>query len=296
MAVTQSSLRNRITRLVYSSRPALRPYTDKIRTNAHNIGDTTLDVSDGTSWAADDLVEFEDGEIASVTSVASNVLTVVRAQWGTTESNHAVGTGLTKNPRFSIQEIDDAIETVIYDLYPQLYVLSTISFGTVIAGKYWYPISTANVYDVVGVFHEDVGSLIPRPIMGWTYRQGLDATEFTNVAGLVFPGYSGATVGTAMYIIVKKKITAATDLLDRQEPLVAIGAAYHLLGGETVSRSHDPGQRTDRTVQPGQDSRDSIWFLREYRAALTKEEIRLRQDMEWIPSNRVQSRRRRFRG
>lgn len=295
MAVTQASLRQRIKNLVYSSRPALRPYQDKIQTNAHNIADTTLDVTDGTSWAIGDIVEYSDGEKAIVTGIAANVLTVQRAQFGTTEANHAAGTEISKNPRFSIAEIDDAIETVLYDLYPQIYILESVAFGTVVTGQTWYPIATAGVFDVLALFYEDPSHFTPRAILGWTFQRGLLASEFDQTQGVFVPGFTGATNGSNLFITQKRTITAVTDLLDRQEPLVAMGATYQLLGGETVSRTHDPGHRTDRTVQPGQDARDSIWFLREYRNLLTREEIRLRQDQDWIPTNRVQARRRRFR-
>lgn len=295
MAVSQDSLRLRIKRLVYNARPALRPYQDKVLSAAHNIADTTLDVTDGTSWVAGDIVEYSDGELAIVTGVAANVLTVQRAQFGTTEANHAQGTEITKNPRFGIQEIDDAIETVLFDLYPQVYVLESVAFGTVVSGQEWYPIATADVFDVLALYYEDPADFTPRPIFGWTFQKLLVAAEFSQTQGLYVPGFTGATNGSNLYILQKRKITAAADLLDRQEPLVAMGAVYQLLGGETVSRTHDPGHRTDRTVQPGQDARDSIWFLREYRNLLTKEEIRLREDQDWTPVNRVQARRRRFR-
>ena len=294
MAVTQASLRQRIKRIVYTQRPALRPYEDRL-TAQSLAADTTLDVSDGTSWASGDVVEFSDGEQALVVSVAANVLTVLRGSFGTTAATQASGTDITKNPRFSLQAIDDAIETVLYDLYPRVYVLESVAFGTVVQSQEWYPISTAGVFDVLSVYYEDSAYDIPTPINSWAFRKTLEATEFTNAQGLFIPGFGAAANGESLYVTWKRKISAVTDLLDRQEPLVALGATYYLLGGQTVARTHDPGQRTDRTVQPGQDGRDSIWFLREYRAMLTQEEIRLERDAGDGPYDRRQRRKRRWR-
>ncbi len=294
MAVTTASLRLRVKRLVYSARPSLRPYQDKVLSATHLAADTTLDVTDGTSWVAGDIVEYSDGEQSLVTGVAANVLTVQRGQFGTTAADQAQNTEITKNPRFSIQEIDDAIETVLADLHPQVYAIETTSFGTVVAGQEWYPISTNSVFQVLALYYEDPGYESPVPILGWDFRRVL-ASGFAQSQGLYLPSFGGAANGDALYITWRKQISLATDLLDRQEPMVAMGAVYYLLGGENVSRTHDPGQRTDRTVQPGQDGRDSIWFLREYRNMRVAEEIRLKTDEFGLPQHRLQQRRRRYR-
>lgn len=279
--------------MLYSARSAHRPYQDKVLAAAHNIGDTTLDVTDGTSWVAGDIVEYSDGEQAIVTGVAANVLTVQRAQFGTTETNHAQGTEISKNPRFTIAQIDDAIEAVLSDLYPQIYILETATFGTVVAGQEWYPIADNTVFDVVTLYYEDPSYDAPFPILEWDFRRTL-ASGFTQNQGLYLYSYSGAANGDTLYIVQKRRITAVTDLLDRQEPLVAFGATYNLLGAANVARTHDPGQRSDRTVQPGQEGRDSFWFLREYRLMLTKEEIRLKTDETGVPLHRTQRRRQRY--
>ncbi|MCI0529089.1 MAG: hypothetical protein L0Y56_16760, partial [Nitrospira sp.] len=41
---------------------------------------------------------------------------------------------------------------------------------------------------------------------------------------------------------------------------VTIGAVANLLGATISPATHDPGARTDRTVQPGQTSRDVRYF------------------------------------
>lgn len=292
MAVTQAGLRLRIKRLVYSARPALRPYRDQVVNPLSSAG-LVLDVTDGTSWAVQDIVEFSDGEQALVVSIAANALTLQRGQFGTTPGAQAAGVEIEKNPRFSIPEIDIAIDTVLSDLYPQIYKLDVDASNNAVAGQEWYPLADDSIIDVISVYYQERTYNIPNPIMGWEYRKVI-SPGFTEDQGIRLSSFGGASIGDPIYIVSRKKITAAADLLDRQEAMVSMGAVYHLLGPEQVSRTHDPGQRTDRTVAAGQDGRDSIWFLREYRTMLTREEIRLKADEMGLPRDRIEARRHRW--
>ncbi len=295
MAVTQASLRLRIKRLVYSARPALRPMRDAVQDvgGISNVA-LTVDVEDGTNWSVADTVAFDDGEEARVTSISTNELTISRAINGTTAAAHAQFAEIEKRPRFRIQEIDDAIETVLHDLWPNVWVLAQGTVGTVSTAKEWYTLTDADIREVLSVFYEEDDYLIPVPIVGWQFFTHLPSAEFTATQGLFIPSFGGADVGDTLYYIARVELTVVTELLDRQESLVALGAVHQLLGGEIVARSHDPGKRTDRTVQPGQMGRDSIWFLREYRNMRTREEIRLKEEESRIPVNRFQQRKRRF--
>ena len=58
----------------------------------------------------------------------------------------------------------------------------------------------------------------------------------------------------------KKKIAATTDLLDRQVELVVLGAVFKLMGS-TVPASTNDSKDQRQLVQPGQEARDSNWFL-----------------------------------
>lgn len=295
MAVTQASLRQRVKRIVYSARPAERPYRDAVQ-DAGGISnsDTSMDVEDGDNWAVGDIVAFDDGEEARVTAIATDTLTITRGVNGTTAAAHSQFDEIEKNPRFRIQEIDDAIESVLHDLWPNVWLISQGTLGAATSGKEWYTLTDGDIQEVLTVFYEDDDYLTPVPINGWRYYGQLPSAEFTQEQGVFLPGFGGADIGDSLYYIARVRVTAVTELLDRQEPMVANGAVYNLLGAESVARTHDPGHRTDRTVQPGQDSRDSIWFLREYLNGRTREEIRLKKEERRIPVSRHQQRARRF--
>jgi hypothetical protein len=72
-----------------------------------------------------------------------------------------------------------------------------------------------------------------------------------------------AATGTAYYTFAKK-YAAATDLVTRLDELVVFGATAKLFGMSIAPATHDPGARTDRTVQPGQTARDGRWFQGEF--------------------------------
>jgi hypothetical protein len=281
--------------MIYSARPALRPFRDYIQdVGGINATDVEMDVIDGETWSIGDIVCFDDGDEARVTAIATNTLTIVRDANGTTGSTHSQYDEVEKNARFTVQSIDDAIETVLSDLWPNVYVLSQGTLGTATAGTEWYTVTDTDIREVLSVFYQNDSYLNPVPMFGWEYRTHLPSAEFTQEQGIFVPSFCGADIGDSMYYIARVELTVATELLDRQEPLVALGAVHNLLGFQGVVRTHDPGQRTDRTVQPGQTTRDSIWFLREYRNARTREEIRLHKEEELIPKHRLQQRKRRF--
>jgi len=58
-------------------------------------GDTALAVADGSVFTANDYVEIG-SEVLQISSIAANVLTVTRGQFGTTDAEHAVDATITK--------------------------------------------------------------------------------------------------------------------------------------------------------------------------------------------------------
>ena len=73
-------------------------------------GDTTLSVTDGTAVVSGALIRVNN-EVLQVTNVTGNDLTVTRAQWGTTDAQHADGstvTPLTQGQQVQVQWFDGA--------------------------------------------------------------------------------------------------------------------------------------------------------------------------------------------
>lgn len=291
MAVTDASLRARVRRIVYRSQPMGGVYEDVAPVLTDSATSMAVTTGTGTNWSPGDYVEFEEtGEVALVQARTTDTLTIKRGAFDTTAAAVTAGTTIRKNPRFSQAEIDDAIDTTIRSLWPQIYTFGKGTF-TYSATSYWYPLSDENIEQVLNVYYEDVERLNPVSVIGWRDYGELDGTEFTQTKGLYLFGTSGLEAGDDVYYTYQKQITDAADLLDRQEGMVATGVVYHLMGGDGVGRTQDPGRRTDRTVQPGQELRDSYWYFTEFDRLKRLEEISLAKTMdELLPKSRTQRR------
>ncbi len=280
---TQADVRQRIKNELYSIHLPLRPFVHQIN-GAILAGATAIVVDDGGNFAAGDIIEFEDGEQAFVLSVATNTLTVIRGWNGTTAAAQADNAVILKNPRFPVALIDDKVDETLNELEGiGIWTHTTGSFALdTSTPKYWYPLAETDLIKVITVYFEKDTTLEPVALPGWKYVEGVPSAEFTQAKGLRLHNYGGLSNGDTVYYTYRQRIDAVGDLKVRQEGLAIYGAMYKLLGTEITPRTHDPGKRTDRTVQPGQESRDSTWYLREFRrlglaeqAALKVEERRM---------------------
>lgn len=296
MAVTQASLRNRIRRIIYSALQTAHPWEDSVQDGGGiNSTATSIDVADGANFAAGDDIELDSGEMAQITSVSTNTLTVVRKVLDSTAAAQAQFSVIRKSPRIRQDLIDDAVEAIFEDFYPQIFTIKESNF-VYSAGTHWYPLTESGLKEVLSLYVADTERLVPRTLRGWEHKGGLDASEFTEVQGINVWHSGNLTVNQKVYFHYKAEILTVDDLLDRQEGLVATGAVYQLLGYAGVWRTYDPGKRTDRTVQPGQEMRDSYWFFTEFQRMRTREEIRLFDELDRLmPVDRVQARLLRYR-
>lgn len=292
---TQADIRQRVRNKLYSMVPPLRPFVTTLNdTVTASAADVTITVTDGATWDVGDIAEIASGEQWFVTAVAGANLTVVRAHNGTTLGTGVAGNALLKNPRFSLQQIDNAIDDCLAAL--ELEGVHAWGTGTVTlaSGQYGYAPTETDILDIVAVYYEDssYGQPVPLP---FTYNSNLHTTAFTG-GGLLRLFEWGDLVGTnAVYFTYKKKIDAVTDLMVRQEEVLILGATYRLLAETIVSDTMDPGKRTDRTVQPGQTGRDARWLETEYYMALHKEEALLKYEADRLPANFTTDRARRWR-
>ena len=300
-AITAAAMRRRVLNMVYSSQPTFRPFQTPMATAGINASVTTIDVPTGTGggWAAGDEGEFEDGERYLVTAVATDAKTVIRGHAGTTATTHAQYDIITKNPRFTVAAIDQYILDSVLDLSPDIYNFHTIT-DTYTAGTEWYEMDATgdeNIYEVMTVYVKMTNESHPTPVSGWVFVNNVDSTGFTEPNGLYIPGGLNIKTASSFYIACRKAYTVITDL-DAASPAVRVVAhfvAYKLLGGAEIARSHDPGKRTDRTVQPGTEGRSSIWHLREAERLRMREEARLDSIEDRLPKDRYAMRARRYR-
>lgn len=246
---TLADLRERTLRLLVGGPIEERPAVDTINNSGVvSAGATSFDVSTADLWRQGDQVEFEDGEIATVTGRALSTLTVIRGQRGTTATEHADGGRIIKNPVFPIVDVDQAIEDVITgDLWPKVWAWSK---GTVtwVQGDSVYdlPADVLKV-DVVYQLPSDESMWRPLPSGWWDVEQQIHGDVVTNQAMLrlakVF--YSGQPV----YYIGRKRPTFAgiADISDEVANLIPWGAARNVLAARGPALRSDPSQnvRTD---------------------------------------------------
>ncbi len=266
MAVTQASLQTAVRLRVESSEPRLRPY-QTVLTNSPSTAGTTFSVGDGAAWQVGDLVEGPLGELSLVTSKTSNDLTVRRTVGATSVETLASGDVVRKNPRFSIDEIAGEILTSIRSLRGNgLYELATEE--VTYTAEDWYDMTDTAAEKVTAVYYIDSDSDFRTPTYGFK-------TDPQNSQPKVW--ISASTFSGAVVVQYRKPYAAVTDLSDVVGDLVMYEVVYKLMGQANVTSTSDPGRRTDRTVQGGQEGRDSIWYLREF--------IRLR-DVELVNQKR----------
>ena len=280
MALSAAGLRTSILNTVEGAEPRLRPYVTTL-TNAPGASGTTLSVPDGDAWQVGDIVEGAGGEQALVTAISTNDLTVTRNYRGA--ENLTSGEVIRKNPRFTIEQIDQAVDEVLQELSPRVWQLASETL--VVTVDDWYDVTDTAMEEVFSVwFIEDGDFRIP------LYKF---STDLVNDQPKIFIGAYSYTGN--VYINYRKPYAAITDLPDRLGPMMVAGAVYKLLGGAAVTATSDQGRRTDRTVQGGQEGRDSYWYFREYVRLRDTEVAYLVDKVARLPKDRISRRASRYR-
>jgi len=293
MAVTQADIRSAVRLELYSAGVTERPYRTQL-TSAILAADTTIPVVDGDAWAVDDTGEFADGEQFIVTAVTGDNLTVVRESGASDQADAAL---VYQNPKFSIKQIDEATAAILEDLRVDLYNLHTKTL-TYDPTTQWYPFDAVgddDIYRVITAYYKPSGQDHPAPIEFWQYQRETEATDFTATHGLILSSGLSLATGGNIHVVCRKRIDAITDLPDEFKRIVVLGVVYSLLGAADIRRIHDPGKRTDRTVQPGSEARTSIWYLREYIRRRDRAAADLHEQEAFLPKSRVAQRARRYR-
>lgn len=284
---TQAGVRQAIRDNIYSSRPPLRPFVHQIN-GAINSSITTITVDDGDNFAAGDIIEFEDGEQCYVVSVSTDTLTVIRGYNGTTAASQSDNDVIYKNPRITIQQIDTAVDQIIKELFLQgIYVFGTGSI-TLVADQFYYTLSPTDIIEPLSFYYADTNSVpVPLPFKSMDLvHTALD----TNGHGVHLWEWGDKSSGDTVYYTYQQLINDVTDLLDRQEPLVVMGATARILGMTILPETHDPGKRSDRTVQPGQGARDARYFQAEFFVATRAEQAQLKVDKTKVVRSNLTSR------
>tara|TARA_R100000406_G_scaffold86377_1_gene70363 strand:+ start:1190 stop:2089 length:900 start_codon:yes stop_codon:yes gene_type:complete len=296
---TAAAVRQRVKDYLYGSDYLKRPFTDFLNQSGNvSATDTVITVTNISSWAAGDIVEFNTGEQAYIKSVDNDNsrFTVARAWNGTTAAVVTDLTAIEKNPKFSISKIDNAVDAILEELYPEVYVFSTGS-ATANKNSWYYTTADTGLKEILSVYYPRSGSIgndEPWVINTWRMSKHMHTSGFANGIGITMWDYGELSHGDTFYYTFKKKIAATTDLLDRQVELVVLGAVFKLMGS-TVPPSTNDSKDTRQIVQPGQEVRDSNWFLSEYLRARKEENMRLKEEERFVLTSRQTRRNRNYR-
>ena len=293
---TQAAIRRRVKDFLYSQEPPGRPFASLVNDASVLAADTTIVVDDGTFFAAGDIIEFEnDGEQVYVLSVSTNTLTVIRGWNDTTAADQADDSVILKNPKFSLRQIDEAIDGVLFEL--EEYGVHAWGDSTItrVSQQSLYDTAVTDMVRTVGVvsvFHEDSVSIEPHPL---PFRFHLYAvTLAAQGSAITILDWGDQQIGEDVNFVYAKQIDAVADLLPRQEELVVLGTVARLLGGTIIPRTIDPGKLTDQSVQPGQGGRDARWFQSEFYLKVHRESAVLKEETKQFPQNRLTARARRW--
>lgn len=296
---TAAVVRQRIKDYLYGSDYLKRPFTDFLNQSGNvSSTDTVITVTNINSWAAGDVVEFITGEQAYIKSidVDNSRFTVARAWNGTTAAIVTDLTAIEKNPKFTLSKIDNAIDSIIKELYPEVYVFGTGS-ATANKNSYYYATADTGLKEVLSVYYPRSGSLgsdEPWVINTWKMTKHMHTSGFASGIGITMWDFGELTHGDTFYYTFKKKIAATTDLDDRQVEVVVIGAVYKLMGSTVPSSTNDTRDQR-QVVQPGQEARDSNWFYGEYLRARKEENMRLKEEERFVLTSRQTRRQRTYR-
>lgn len=282
MALSNTTLRAAVREAVEAAEPRNRPFQTAL-TNTPGTAGTTFSVADGDAFQVGDYIETPDGELALVTAIATNDLTVTRNIGTSGAENLSSGDLIRKNPRFTLDQIDAAMEDIVYEMEGHSVfnlAAETIAFTT----DDWYNLTATDATEVYSAWYLDSGEFrVP------FYTFVIDPANTQPQIYLATPGWSGN-----IYINYRAPYASYTEMPDRLRPMMVAGIVYKLLGGAAVVSTTDPGKRTDRTVQGGQETRDSYWWYREFVRLRDIEVAHLREQVKRLPKNRLSQRARRF--
>ena len=155
---TVAGLRTDVFEYLYGNYPTDRPF-ETVLAEALDNAETEVDVLDGTDWSEGAILQHgTTGEQMLVLSVATNTLTVKRSYSTVAATAGSAGTDdlVQKNPRWTIEQVDNAVQSAIDSL--ELWGVHTFNTGsiTLVASQYFYAVDGSTwmePYNVLAVYY-----------------------------------------------------------------------------------------------------------------------------------------------
>jgi hypothetical protein len=222
---------------------------------------TTIAISDGSSWSAGDVGEFQSGTVGyeqflvTADPVANN-LTVLRGYGGTTAETHTNPSQVVQNPTFFGRQIRQALDDGVRGLWPYVYRTEDVNL-TPVLGKLWYDVTAPND-DALGIVSVTQIYGVAPSINFYSYqgRHGLRFDPEANTAvvpsgqGLYIP-YLADPTGTII-VKVMEAVKGQSDIEDNSlfpvaDCLVYL-AAGRLTGATEIPRVAQGGDLESSTT------------------------------------------------
>ena len=204
-------------------------------------------------------------KVVAVTTDSTNILTVVHA-WAGTTTAASVGSDdvLYKNPRFTQSKLDDAVTAVLLSF--EGWGIHAFGTGNITRADpiTQFDITETDIVEAYGILklyravaNSEITQVLP---FRFSFNLATGESEWAQSSQLWIADFGGSVDTDTLYYTYAQRIGSVGTLLTRQEELVVAGATASVLGGAIAPATQDPGARTDRTVQPGQISRDVRFF------------------------------------
>ncbi len=266
---TLADLRQRVKNNLYSTAPHEHPFVTLLNESGFDATETdvTLDTNEGANFSQGDIIEMESEQLY-VQSVSGDTLTVIRGWNGTTGAAHSDNTPIFKNPRFTSDQIDQALVSVANGFEDWgIHGFGTGSI-TLVENQTYYDLTDTDIAEqrgVLAVYYAGATTLLPTHLP-FRYFNNLDSNVSTTGHGLHLWEWGDKKATETVYYTYAQELTTTSALSAHQEELLVVGATALILGASIGPATHDPGARTDRTVNPGQTSRDvrfwqGQWFI-----------------------------------
>jgi hypothetical protein len=252
-------------------------------------GDTSFQVNDVTQISRG-LIEI-DNELMNVQSISPSTQTVTvfpfgRGFYGSTAATHTSGTALINNAKFPMIRCMNAINDLINEVYPRLFVIGSTEFSK-IAVQYNYPLPTV-VDQILEVHYQTIGpSLIWPPMRRWRYDPV--ASTGTFATGKSVECLEEVTPGRAIRVTYVSRPTPLVNLTDgyaavsglpeSSKDAIVYGAVAKLLVAYDAARLQmDSIEASERAAltQPTSAANTSKYFLGIYENRLDIEARKLR--------------------
>ncbi len=174
------------------------------------------------------------------------------------------------------------------------------------ANQWYFELSDTDIdvsNGVLAVYYVNDTTKEPVPLP-FVYRHRLSTgdADWSQGRGVKLFSKGDRNTTDTVYYTYAQSLTFDTDLdttlakvLAPQEELVVLGAVTRLLGGTIIPFTQDHGQRTDRSVPPGQSARDVRYFQGDFFIKVRAEAARLAVDRMQLPRARYSNRARRWR-